>query len=159
MCSNSWNSSSNPKTSIQRKKNSISNSTNSDSIYFKLMARMIILHVRFSSRKKRHRLRRAAWQALVQQPRLNNRDAPVYSIRTTLGCSCTICITITTIPGLRVHRHRTGRPLTRSPHSRPALRVRQPAASAPCPAPRTPRCTRRTGDVAAGDISFSKYEI
>lgn len=53
MCSNSWNSSSNPKTSIQRKKNSISNSTNSDSIYFKLMVRMIILHVRFSSRKKK----------------------------------------------------------------------------------------------------------
>lgn len=102
-------------------------------------------------KKKRHRPRRAARQAPVQPPRLNNRDAPACSIRTTLGCNCTTCITITTTPGLRVHRRRTERPSTRSPHFRPALRVRQPAASAPCPALRTPRCTRRTGDVAAGD--------
>lgn len=107
--------------------------------------------------KKRHRPRRAARRARVQQPRLNSRDAPACSIRITLGCSCTICTTITTIPGLRIHRHRTGRPSTRSPLSRPALRVRQRAASAPCPAQRTPKCTRRTGGVAAGDISLSSF--
>lgn len=143
------NSSSNPKTWM-REKNSIS--------------AILIIIVYLKSRRlwcvfpeKRHRPRRAARRARVQQPRLNSRDAPACSIRTTLGCSCTICTTITTIPGLRIHRHRTGRPSTRSPLSPPALRVRQRAASAPCPAQRTPKCTRRTGGVAAGDISLSSF--
>jgi len=110
-------------------------------------------HLKYHNSYERHRHRRAVSHATVRQRRRSSHGVPVCCIRTTRGCSCHTCITITITSDRRVHHHRTGRPWTRIRRiGRQVLPVRLPAACDRCQALRSCRCSRcRTGDAAAGN--------